>query len=155
MRSVVFVAAAAAFIGCSAPQAPPAPDWSTKIQEANEQLLNQGNIAVAPEMFASNYVVHQTSGDVAGGPELIGDFVSQLRTAFPDLHVDVQILATEGNRVAWLRTHRGTHQADFMGVPASGRVVEWQDMVVTRYDEDGLIAEEWGVSDLGERLRMP
>jgi len=155
MRLAVYLAATATFVGCSTPRAPTTPDWSARIQDANEQLLNQGNIAVAPEMFAGNYVVHQTSGDVAGGPELIGEFVSQLRAAFPDLHVEVQVLATEGNRVAWLRTHRGTHQADFMGVPASGRVIEWQDMIVTRYDEDGLVAEEWGVSDLGERLRTP
>jgi predicted ester cyclase len=53
-----------------------------------------------------------------------------------------------------MRTHRGTHQADFMGVPASGRSVTWRDMVVTRY-EAGKIAEEWAVSDLAEQLRAP
>jgi hypothetical protein len=38
-----------------------------------------------------------------------------------------------------------------MGTPATGRVLTWQDMVVTRY-EDGMIAEEWGVSGLAGAL---
>lgn len=129
-------------------------DWGPQIQAANEQLLNQGNLTRAAEFFAPSYVVHVTSGDVSGGPEVIEGFVTGLRTAFPDLRVEVEILATQGDRVAWVRTHRGTHQADFMGVSATNRVVVWRDMVVTRY-EAGKIAEEWGVSDLGEQLRTP
>jgi steroid delta-isomerase-like uncharacterized protein len=128
------------------------PDWSAEIIDSNEQLLNQGNIAAARNLFAENYLLHATGGDQTGGPQLIESFVSDLRTAFPDLHVEVEILVTEGNRVAWVRRNRGTHQSDFMGVPATGRVVVWQDIVVTRY-ENGLIAEEWGASDLAERLR--
>ncbi len=135
---------------CTAPAT--TQNWEAQVQSANEELLNKGNLAVARDLFAPGYVVHLTTGDVRGGPETIEGFVTGLRTAFPDLHVEVQILATEGDKVAWIRTHRGTHQHDFMGVPASGRVVVWRDMVVTRY-EAGKIAEEWGVSDLGERLR--
>jgi hypothetical protein len=33
-------------------------------------------------------------------------------------------------------------------------MIVWRDMVVTRY-EAGKVAEEWSVSDLGERLRTP
>ena len=84
-----------------------------------------------------------------------GGLVNGLRAALPDLHVDVQILVTHGDTVVWLRTHHGTQQADYAGVPATHRVITWRDMVVSRYDAAGKIAEEWGVSDLGERLRVP
>jgi steroid delta-isomerase-like uncharacterized protein len=121
---------------------------------SNDELLNKGNVGVARDLFAPSYVTHYGGADVSGGPETIERFVNELRAAFPDLRVEVEILATEGDRVAWMRTHRGTHQADFMGVPASGRSVTWRDMVVTRY-EAGKIAEEWAVSDLAEQLRAP
>jgi len=126
-------------------------DWAPQIQAANEALLNQGDLDRIPEFFSETYVSHRTEGD-GGGHEAIHGFLTALRAAFPDLAVEVEVLATEGNRVAWLRTHRGTHQADFMGVGATGQRLTWQDMVVTRY-EDGMIAEEWGVSELGAVLR--
>jgi steroid delta-isomerase-like uncharacterized protein len=128
-------------------------DYAPQIRAANEELFTKGNVAVARDLFAADYVVHFNGGEQRG-PEAIEQFVTQLRAAFPDLRYDVEILATEGDRVAWMRTHQGTHQAEFMGVPASGRIVSWRDIVVTRY-EAGKIAEEWAVTDLGEQLRAP
>lgn len=124
--------------------------WEGQIRAANEALLNEGDISRVPEFFSESYVIHTTQGE-ARGRDAIRDFLKALRIAFPELQVKVEVLATEGDRVAWLRMHRGTHEGEFMGVPASGRQLTWQDMVVTRY-EDGLIAEEWGVSDLGSAL---
>lgn len=111
------------------------------------------NVAAAREIFAPAYVAHLTTGDLCGGHEVIEGFVTGLRSAFPDLKVKVQVLATQGDRAAWVRVHRGTHGGDFMGLPATGRPIVWQDLVVTRY-EAGKIAEEWAVPDLGDRLRV-
>ena len=124
-----------------------------QIQSANEQLLNRGNLAGAADIFTADYTYHDTSGDVRG-PEAIGQFVSGLRAAFPDLHVEVQILMEQGDKVAWIRVHRGTQRGAYMGVPPSGRSIAWQELYVTRF-EGGKIAEEWGASDLGARLRPP
>ena len=55
------------------------------------------------------------------------------------------------NLNSWQRTHRGTHKGDFRGFPATGRRIVWRDMIVTRF-RGGLIAEEWAISDLAERL---
>ena len=125
-----------------------------RIQSANDELLNRGNLAVATDIFLPTYTSHSTGVDAKGGPETIRQFVRELRAAFPDLHVDVQILMEQPDKVSWLRTHRGTHRGAYMGVAPTGRQVVWQEMVVTRY-EAGKVAEEWSVSDLGERLRTP
>ncbi|HUF54549.1 MAG TPA: ester cyclase [Dehalococcoidia bacterium] len=132
-------------------QAPAPADWEGRIRAANDALLNEGNVDAVPEFFLPTYVNHATDGDIRG-QDVITGFVGALRDAFPDLRVEIQVLATEGDRVAWIRTHRGTHEGDFMGLPASGRTIVWRSMVVTRF-EDGMIAEEWGVSELGARLR--
>ena len=113
--------------------------------------VNEGNLDAVHEFFLPTYVNHGSEGDYTG-PEVIVGFVGALREAFPDIQVEIEVLVTEGNKVAWLRTHRGTHQGDFMGIPASGREIVWQDIIVTRYD-DGMIAEEWGVTELGAYLR--
>ncbi len=126
-------------------------DWGPQIQTSNEELLNKGNLELAQEIFAPTYVAHVAEGDIEGGPDVLKAFVTSLRTAFPDLKVEVEILATEGDRVAWLRTHRGTHQGEYLGVPASGRLMTWRAIIVTRFEE-GKIVEEWGISDLAEHL---
>ena len=120
------------------------------ILAANEELLNKGNAGAADEFFAPTYVLHLTGQDLRG-PRVVKGFVKELRRAFPDLRVEVAVLVSEENRVAWQRTHRATHRADFKGFPASGRTILWRDMVVTRF-EDEIIAEDWAVTDLAERL---
>ncbi len=96
------------------------------ILAANEELLDKGNAGAAAEFFAPTYVVHLADQDLRG-PQVVKGFVNELRRAFPDLRVEVDVLVSEGNRVAWQRTHRATHQADFKGFPASGRKILWRD----------------------------
>lgn len=152
MKPRIMLPLLAMLAGC-APAATPK-DWGPQVESANDELLNKGNVGKVREFFAPAYVAHVTGQDLSGGPEVIEGFVKGLRAAFPDLSTEIKVLATEGDRVTWVRTSRGTHRSDYMGVPATGRVVTWQDMIVTRY-EAGKIAEEWAVSDLGERLRVP
>lgn len=131
-----------------------AQDLGARIREANEHLLNMGHVNMAAQFIAPNHVVHTGGQDLAGGIDLIQGYVTGLRTAFPDLRVDIQILMVQGDRVTWLRTARGTHRGEYMGVAPTNRMVTWQDMVVSRFEGDR-IAEEWGVSSLGEVLRTP
>lgn len=60
---------------------------------------------------------------------------------------------TAKTRVAWQRTIRATHEGPFKGFPATGRPVVWRDMVTSRF-RDGLIAEDWLLTDLAERLLL-
>lgn len=140
------------FLALLSPTCTSSEDLGARIQFANDELFNKGNTASAAVLFSPSYIAHVPSGDEVGGPEMIEHFVNGIRTAFPDLHVDVKILAIQGDRVAWIRKLSGTQKADFMGVAATGRAMVWQEMVVTRF-EGGKIVEEWGVSDLGEKLR--
>jgi predicted ester cyclase len=65
----------------------------------------------------------------------------------------VEILVEGVNRVAWQRTLQGTHQTAFKGFPGSERNIVWRDMVTSQF-RDGLIVEEWVVTDLAERLLL-
>ena len=125
-----------------------------RIRTANDELFHKGNLELLQEIFAPGYVFHVAGEATQAGTESLRGFVTALRKAFPDLRVEIEILVEDGDRVAWLRTHRGTFEADLFGVTATGRPMVWQEMIVTRY-EDGKIAEEWGVSDFVERSQQP
>ena len=74
-------------------------------------------------------------------------FMSALLAAFPDSRVVVDDVIAEGNKVAVRHRLQGTHQADFQGVPATGRQVDVNGIVVFRI-ENGVIAEAWLNADI-------
>ena len=126
---------------------------ASKIRAANTTLLSEGNLDQIHEFFTPGYVAHLTEEDMKGGHGAIRGWVGSLRSAFPDLQVEVEVLVESDDRIAWQRTLRGTHQGEFAHVPPSGRHLVWRDMITSRF-EDGLIAEEWAISDLAERMMV-
>ena len=103
--------------------------------------------------FTPEYVAHLTDEDMIGGHDAIRRIIVMYQRAFSNLQVDVEILVEGDDRVAWQRTLRGIHQGDFKGFPATGRQIVWRDMVTSRF-RDGLIAEDWVITDLAERLLL-
>lgn len=123
------------------------------IEAANLALLVNGNLKSIGDYFAADYVVHFTDQDVAGGHKVVKKIVNTYRRAFSDIQVEVEILVKNKNRVAWQRTLRATHTGAFKGFPGTGRPIVWRDMIVTEF-RDGLIAEDWVVTDLAEKLLL-
>jgi steroid delta-isomerase-like uncharacterized protein len=126
---------------------------ASTIRAANSTLLAGGDLDAVGEFFAPDFVAHLTDRDLTGGPGAVRGFLATLRRAFPDLQVEVEVLVEGEDRVAWQRTLRATHQGDYKGFPATGRTIVWRDMVVSRF-RDGLVAEDWAISDLAERLLL-
>ena len=126
---------------------------SAKIKAANRTLISEGNHGAVPEFFTADYVAHLTGRDVSGGHKLVREMLELYQRAFPRLTVDVEILLEGADRVAWQRTLRAKQEGAFKGFPASGREIVWRDVVTSRF-RDGLIAEEWVISDLAEQLLL-
>ena len=125
----------------------------SKIEAANSTLIANGNLNAIGEFFTPDYVIHLTDEDMTGGHDAIRKILDMYRRAFSDLQVKVEILVEGKDRVAWQRTLRASHQGDFKGFPATGRPIVWRDMVTSRF-RDGLIAEDWVITDLAERLLL-
>ncbi|MFG6432258.1 ester cyclase [Roseateles sp. LYH14W] len=126
--------------------------WPAHLRRATEAVLEQGRREAIADFFAPGYVAH-VSGQTMKGHDAVAGVMEALRRAVPELRVDVEILVEGDGRIAWLRTCRGTQAGAFKGFPASGKELVWRDMVVSRF-ERGLIAEEWVVTDLAERLLL-
>ena len=122
-----------------------------RIRIANDEILGKGNVGIAEKIFATDYVAH-AGGKDHKGLDFVRRFVGQLRSAIPDLKVvKVTVLIQAGDTIVWQRTLRGTHKADMMGIPPTGKNVEWTEMAVTRFDGEK-IAEEWVVSELAGQV---
>lgn len=128
-----------------------APNYEERIRLANEELLGRGNLAAVDDFFCVDYRAHGGGKDYQG-TDFARRFIKRLRSAFPNLEVlEVLCLNQNGSTLTWRRTLRGTHEKKMQGIPASGKQVQWEEMLVSRF-EGNKIAEEWLVSDLAGRL---
>ena len=110
------------------------------------EAANTGNFDLFNEVVAPDSVDHDPAPGQGVGPEGFRQFFSELRSAFPDLNIEVEHMVTDDDNVAFAYTVTGTHQGDFMGVPATGRQVSARGMQIGRF-ENGKLAERWGSSD--------
>lgn len=93
------------------------------------EILNEGNMALAPLLVTEDYVeLAPFPGQQPGRAGLI-DTITMVRTAFPDLHWTIEELVAEGQMVASYGFWRGTHQGMFLGIPPTGKQVTVPCMV--------------------------
>lgn len=123
------------------------------IQDANSTLIAEGDLQAVSKFFTEDYVVHLTNRDMSTGHDGICSLLGKLLESFPDVAVEVKILIEGENRISWQRTLRGTHSRAYRGFPASNLQIVWRDMVTSEI-KDGLIAEEWLLTDLAEQLLL-
>ena len=111
-----------------------------------EEVANKGNLDLIEEICAPDYVCHEVDQDICG-PEGVRQFIFMLRAAFPDLHVTVEDVIAEGDKIVQRWTGRGTHQGELMGIPPTGNRVSVAGITISRF-KDGKVSEEWEVYDM-------
>jgi steroid delta-isomerase-like uncharacterized protein len=89
------------------------------------EIMNQGKLEVIDEIMAPNFAFRiPTLADPVRGRDGIKQFVTGLRTGFPDIQFTVKHQIVEGNKVAARYSMTGTHKGEFLGVPATGNSVK-------------------------------
>jgi len=89
----------------------------------------------------------------ATGAQALKQVWATLLRAYPDLHVTVEDLFGEEDRLVARNTVTGTHQGEYLGVPPTGKSVTYNEMFIVRF-ADGRIAETWGVVDLLSQMKQ-
>jgi predicted ester cyclase len=73
--------------------------------------------------------------------------------AFPDLHITIEDLIEEGDKVVSRQSVTGTHQGEYMGIPPTGKSITYKEIFILRF-AGGRIAETWGVVDLFSQMKQ-
>lgn len=87
------------------------------------------------------------------GAQALKEVFAKLRQAFPDLHVSIEDLIAEGDKVVSRNIVTGTHRGEYMGLPPTGKSITYGEMFVVRI-LDGRIAETWAVVDVFSQMRQ-
>jgi len=128
-------------------------ELKARARRVAEELLTQGDLPVADELFASD-CRHYAPRPIGNGPLGIKVWVATLRRVFPDLRAIVEEGVAEGNRVVQRLTVGGTHVVALDGVPPSGHGATWILVEILHVGPDGRFTEHWCVWDQLTLLRQ-
>ena len=117
------------------------------------EVLNQGELDFLAGFFDPALEDHCRYPGVDDGVANIVAGAMLRRTAFPDLVFSLEDLVAEHDLVTARWVMRGTHQGDFMGLPPTGRSVEWRGITQFRL-VNGRVVERWLYSDDVDLLRQ-
>ncbi len=110
-------------------------------------LLSAGDVDGFGDVLADDFVEHEELPGLTPTKDGVKAFFRMYMAGFPDLQMNVEDLVASGDKVVARVRATGTHQGEFMGMPASGKTVDVQMIDIIRFGDDGRAIEHWGVFD--------
>jgi ketosteroid isomerase-like protein len=108
-------------------------------------IIAEGRLAVADEIFAANHVIHDPHAPPSGwpdGPAGLKMVASVFGGSFDHWNITVDDQIAEGDRVASRWTASATNTGSLQGMPPTGKAVRVTGVNVARFAE-GKIVESW------------
>lgn len=121
-------------------------ETNIKAQERFGEAVSTGNFDIFDEVVAPDAVDHDPAPGQGRGPDGFRSFFSTMRSAFPDLSVEVDHMTATDDDVAIAYRISGTHNGEFQGIAPTGNRIEARGCQIARF-EDGKLVERWGSSD--------
>lgn len=116
------------------------------IRRVFEEIFNKGNLSIAGEMIAPEWVYHGPLGEFKG-VEGFKQIVGGVRQAFPDVHMTIDDMVAEGDKLAIRFTITGTSKGEFRGIPPTGKRVALPISIIYRF-AGGKEVEAWESFDM-------
>ena len=126
------------------------------LQHLYDEVMNGHRVDAADELITPDRPDHdpnlppEFTEDREGFKNLFRMFIA----AFPDLRFTPHFMVADGDMVVSYNTVQGTHRGAFMGAPATGNSFSVINADFCRFTDEGLIAEHWGVFDMGAMMRQ-
>jgi steroid delta-isomerase-like uncharacterized protein len=115
-----------------------------RFNELVEEYWRTGNADALEEVVAPDFVHHAPG--IPPDLEGLKQALPMFRAAFPDMRLTEEDVIADGDKVVDRVTVRGTHQGELMGIPSTGKQVEFTETHISRI-ADGKIVERWGEWD--------
>jgi len=100
------------------------------------------------ELMIPEFVTH---GDalfpLVYGRDALRQAIPRFKAAFPDVTATIQQIFAEGHKVMAHVRVNGTHEGEWMGVPATHRSMTWTASSIIRFNSAGKMAERWVIED--------
>jgi steroid delta-isomerase-like uncharacterized protein len=118
----------------------------TTILSFFRNVIGAGNLDLLDELAVDDYEEHVALPGQGRGREGLKRRVAKIRAAFQPRH-ELHDVIVEADRVAVHWTLSGVHSDDFLGLPPTHQVVEFDGVDIYAM-RDGRMAAHWNVVDM-------
>jgi len=116
--------------------------------------INQRNLDVIDERISEDFVEHeQFPGLPSTGRKAVRAAMEMFLGAFPDIQFAVDDMIAEDEKVVVRGKLSGTHQGEFMGIPATSKSFEVAFIDILEI-HDGQATAHWGLTDQGAMMQQ-
>jgi predicted ester cyclase len=123
------------------------------VTEYIDGLWNQLRYDLIDQVLSPTVVAHASDGTNERGSQRFHQVIPAVRSAFPDLHLTIEEMLAEGDRVAVRLRINGTHEGDFADLAPTHRRIDVQEWFFFRL-ADSRIVEYWYLRDQEGLLRQ-
>lgn len=117
-----------------------------------EELWNQQKIDSADEFFSADATAPEIP-QLPPGPMGTKIVAQMFLAAFPDLHMTIEDMIAEEDKVAVRFTETATHKGEFFGVAPTGKSVKFSEMAFLQV-RDGKIVSSWYNVDINSIMQQ-
>ncbi len=126
----------------------------TIIRRLYQEVWNERKLEVVDELISASHALNDpiVSGSQVG-PELYKRRVVELTTGLPDLCFTIEDTIAEGEKFVTCWTISGTHQSEYMGIPATGRKISVEGITI-HHIKNGKILDSYARWDVLGLMRQ-
>jgi len=131
---------------------------SAELNKAKEQRLvaeaiNKGNLEALNDCLTPDFTYHGPGGRTVKGLADYTQFLGELRTAYPDIHVKIEDIVAEGDLVATRTFSTFTYTGKVGAANPTGKKVSMTGAILDRF-MGGKIKETWEYYDRLDLLQQ-
>ena len=119
-----------------------ADEMKNVIRRHLEEMWHEGKLEIAEEICAENLTYHDPASSAAISLASYKEYITAVRTAFPDLRYVVYDMISEGDKVMVRWCFEGTQKGAIRGIRPTDRHVSFTGMSLYTI-ENGKITEAW------------
>ena len=133
----------------------------SSIRQVSKQYFdawNSGDSSLVDDVFASEFVIHDSASPMAltMGPAGVKERIRAYRAAMPDLHISIEDVISENDRVVTRWILRGRHSGRFEDVDGGGASVEVSGTTIHRISNLRIVEQwvNWDTEALRSQMRL-
>jgi predicted ester cyclase len=133
-----------------------------KLEEQNKALMlraveewNKGSNEFFMDNAVPDYAYYSPSGKAKPmSREEVDENFKTTKKRFPDLRFTIEELVAEGDKLATRFSFTGTHQGEFMGIPATGNRIEVSGLIISLIKNGKFVEDREETDILGMMMQL-
>ncbi len=106
----------------------------------------------ASEFFTDDITFHALTLGTLNGADAVIPVLTGFIDALSDIEATVQDVIASNDLVALRQVVKARHTGNMLGIPATGKPLQWDAVDIYRVNDDGKISEQWAFEDFAAIL---